>query len=105
MRKARGNGDIRLKKSKNGLGWSLLMTRGAEKNLEKLGAVDQLRVRKFLRSIEGFGDPRRTGKALAGTKSEFWRYRVGDVRILCRLEFEMVVIVVVAIGHRREVYR
>lgn len=94
-----------MKKSKNGLGWSLLMTRGAEKNLGKLGAVDQLRVRKFLRALDGTDDPFRTGRARTGTKSEFWRYRVGDVRILCRLEFELVVVVVVEIGHRREVYR
>jgi mRNA interferase RelE/StbE len=81
------------------------MTRGAEKGLEKLGAIDQLRVRKFLKSIEGTDDPRRTGKPLAGKKSEFWRYRVGDIRVLCRLEFEVAVVVVVEIGNRREVYR
>jgi mRNA interferase RelE/StbE len=92
-------------KSKNGLGWSLLMTRAAEKGLADLGTVDQQRVRKFLRTLEGADDPRRRGKALSGGKSEFWRYRVGDVRILCRLEFKTVVIVVVTVAHRREVYR
>jgi mRNA interferase RelE/StbE len=81
------------------------MTRGAEKSLGKLGVVDQRRVRKFLRTFEGADDPRQTGKPLTGTKSEFWRYRVGDIRILCRLEFDHVVVVVVEIGHRREVYR
>jgi len=92
-------------RSRNGSGWSLLMTRAAEKDLASLGTVDQQRVRKFLRTLEGSADPRQRGKALSGTKSEFWRYRVGDVRVLCRLEFDQVVVVVVAIAHRREVYR
>jgi mRNA interferase RelE/StbE len=92
-------------KPRNGSGWSLSMTRAAEKDLASLGTVDQLRVRKYLRALEGCADPRRQGKALGGAKSDFWRYRVGDVRILCRLEFDHVVVVVVAIAHRREVYR
>ena len=91
---------------KNGSGWRLEITPRAAKELEKLGSVDQLRVRKFLRnSIEGIDDPRRLGKPLKGIKSEYWRYRVGVIRILCRLEDERVVVLVVTIGNRREVYR
>ena len=74
------------------------MTRAAEKDLASLGTVDQLRVRKFLRTLEGCADPRRQGKALAGAMSGFWRYRASDVRILCLLEFDQVVVVVVAIA-------
>jgi mRNA interferase RelE/StbE len=95
-----------LPKSSNGLPWGLEITPRAEKELRKLGAQDQLRVRKFLRTrIEGTSDPRREGKQLGGTLSDFWRYRVGSIRILCRLENHRVVVVVVAIAHRREVYR
>jgi mRNA interferase RelE/StbE len=106
MRQARGSGDIRLKKSQNGLGWRVEFTRQAEKELRKLGSVNQDRVRAFLRkSLEGSSDPRLTGKALGGTLSEFWRYRVGDIRILCRLEDHRVIVVVVSVRNRREVYR
>jgi mRNA interferase RelE/StbE len=83
-----------------------MLTPRAEKELGKLGAVDQARVRKFLRTnIEGTDDPRRLGKPLEGAKSEYWRYRVGDIRILCRLEYERVVVVVVTIANRCDVYR
>ena len=93
-------------KSKNGSGWRLEVTPRAERELRKLGVVDQQRVRKFLRArIEGTDDPRQSGKPLGGIKLEYWRYRVGDIRILCRLEDEKVVVVVVTIGHRREIYR
>lgn len=93
-------------RSRNGLGWRLEFIPKAEKALRKLGALDQERVRKFLRgNIEDCQDPRLWGKPLTGTKLEFWRYRVGDIRILCRFEEERVVVVVVEVAHRREVYR
>jgi mRNA interferase RelE/StbE len=45
------------------------------------------------------------GKPLNGKLGTFWRYRVGDYRLICSIEDEKVTIVVVPIGHRREVYR
>ena len=93
-------------KSSNGSAWGLEITPRAEKELRNLGSADQVRVRKFLRTrIEGATDPRRDGKPLGGVLSGFWRYRVGDIRVLCRLEGHRVVVVVVTIAHRREVYR
>ncbi len=93
-------------KSQNGSGWKVEITPRAEKELRKLGKVDQRRVREFLRTrVEGTSNPRQIGKPLGGAKSLFWRYRVGDIRILCRLEDERIVVVVVTVGHRREIYR
>jgi mRNA interferase RelE/StbE len=51
------------------------------------------------------GAPRRLGKALRGEKCEFWSYRVGNYRITTLIEDKRLVVVVVSIGHRREVYR
>lgn len=48
---------------------------------------------------------RKFGKALRGELGEFWRYRVGDYRILCKLEDEVWTVLAVKVGHRREVYR
>ena len=48
-------------------------------------------------------DPRAIGKQLRD--SAFWRYRVGDYRILCRIEDQRLVVLVVELGHRREIYR
>lgn len=50
-------------------------------------------------------DPRRYGKALQGTLNDKWRYRVGDYRVLAKIQDDIVVITVVEIGHRRDVYK
>lgn len=93
-------------KSRNGSGWKVEIVPRAEKELRKLGTEDQRRVRRFLRdSLEGTANPRAFGKPLQGPQAGYWRYRVGDLRILCRLEDARVVIVVVEVGHRREIYR
>ncbi len=49
-------------------------------------------------------DPRTLGKPLKGRFSELWRYRVGDYRVVCELRDELLVVLVVRIGHRRGVY-
>jgi mRNA interferase RelE/StbE len=51
------------------------------------------------------GAPRRLGKPLRGDKGEFWSYRVGDYRIIALIEDRRLVIVVISVGHRRDVYR
>jgi mRNA interferase RelE/StbE len=51
------------------------------------------------------GDPRRLGKPLRGDKDEFGSYRVGNYRIVCLIEDQRLVVVVISIGHRRDVYR
>lgn len=66
----------------------------------------QQRLVRFLRTrITGPESPRRLGKSLKGEKTGLWRYRVGDYRMICLTEDARHVVVVVALGHRREVYR
>jgi mRNA interferase RelE/StbE len=55
--------------------------------------------------LQSISDPRSIGEALHGDKSGLWRYRVGDYRLICQIEDARLVIVVLNIGHRREVYR
>jgi len=50
-------------------------------------------------------DPRRIGERLHGTLSEFWKYRVGDYHLICSLENDRLRVLVLRIGHRREVYK
>jgi mRNA interferase RelE/StbE len=50
-------------------------------------------------------DPRMIGKALKGDKGELWRYRIGDYRAICRIEDERLVVLVLEVGHRKEIYR
>jgi len=75
------------------------------KDLKKLGHVPASRILKFLdERIKDSEDPRRFGKQLRGELGEYWRYRVQDYRILCELQDNNFVVLVVKVGHRREVY-
>jgi mRNA interferase RelE/StbE len=66
----------------------------------------QRRVFAFLRErIAIDEDPRRIGHPLTGVGTGLWRYRVGNYRIVCRIEDDRVVVLVVAVGHRSDVYR
>jgi mRNA interferase RelE/StbE len=59
----------------------------------------------FLREkVAGDEDPRRFGKQLKGELGEFWRYRVDDFRIICQIEDVQMVVLVVKVGHRKNVY-
>jgi mRNA interferase RelE/StbE len=53
----------------------------------------------------GAADPRQAGSALLGDLSGYWRYRVGDYRVLCRIVDHELLVLVVEVGHRSDVYR
>ena len=55
--------------------------------------------------IAGLDDPRSTAKALTGPLGGFWRYRVGDFRVICDIQDGALRILVVQVGNRREIYR
>ena len=78
----------------------------AQQQLDKLDKTAARRIAKFLYERVGrLKDPRQIGEPLQGTLSGLWRYRVGDYRIICTLEHDRLVVLVLRIGHRREVYK
>ena len=80
--------------------------RAAARDLRKLGDEAERRILSYLRSrIAGSSDPRRLGQPLTGDKQGFWRYRVGDYRIVAAIEDDRFIVLVVTVGHRREVCR
>lgn len=86
--------------------WRVEFDRAAARDLRKLGTDAESRVLRHLRErIAGTEDPRRLGKALTGDRKGLWRYRVGDYRIVASIEDGRFVVLVVTVGHRREVYR
>lgn len=88
------------------MAWSVELTGRARKELARLDPQDAGRILRFLReSLQGTDDPRRYGKPLEGRNSELWRYRVGDDRLVCDLRDGTLLVLVVRVGHRREVYR
>jgi mRNA interferase RelE/StbE len=88
------------------MAWKVEVSPIAHKQLEKLDKPIARRIFKFLyERVEKLDDPRQIGERLQGTLSEFWRYRVGDYRIICSLEHDRLVVLVLRVGHRREVYK
>jgi mRNA interferase RelE/StbE len=86
--------------------WRVEFDRAAARELHKLGADAERRVLRYLRKrIAGGPDPRRFGHALTGDRKGLWRYRVDDYRIVAAIEDNRFVVLVVTVGHRREVYR
>jgi mRNA interferase RelE/StbE len=76
------------------------------KELRKLGKQAQREIVDYLdERVAGEGDPRCFGKGLKADLAGLWRYRVGDYRILCQIQDGEMLVLVVAVGHRRDVYR
>lgn len=86
------------------MAWTVEVTETAAKTLAKLDRQVARRIVTFLREkLAELDDPRSAGKALVG--SDLWRYRVGDYRLIVSIEDTALRILVIRIGHRREVYR
>jgi len=88
------------------LAWRIELTATAARQLAKLDKNDARRITGFLRQrLAVTDDPRSSGKALTGPLGGFWRYRVGDFRVICDIQDEALRVLVIEIGNRREVYR
>lgn len=87
------------------MGYKVRVARSAEKSIAKLDLSSAAKIVEFLESLDGIKDPRSQGKALTGNLKGYWRYRVGDYRIVCEIHDDEVIVLVVKVGHRREIYR
>lgn len=88
------------------MAWKIELAPAAGRELDKLDPQVARRILSFLRRLAKLENPRSLGDALKGSKlGAFWRYRVGDYRIIASIEDDKVRILVVRIGNRREVYQ
>ena len=89
------------------MAWRVEIDSAAERDLDKLDPRMARRILAFLHvRIAPLGDPRSIGEALKGSKlGDFWKYRVGDCRIIAHVEDGALRVLVVKVGNRREVYR
>ena len=85
--------------------WRVQIVRSAQRELNKLPRDDRARILSFLEERVARGDPRNVGHALSGQFAGLWSYRVGDFRLIARIEDRTVTVIVVRTGNRREVYR
>jgi mRNA interferase RelE/StbE len=87
------------------MNWAYNFDERAFKELRKLGTQAQRDIISYLdERISGEDDPRRFGKGLKADLAGLWRYRVGDYRILCQIRDRELLVLVVAVGNRRDVY-
>lgn len=87
------------------MGWRVEFTDQAWRELRSLDHQVQRQIQKYLRErIAGEYDPRRFGKALTGNKLGLWRYRIGDYRLVCSIEEDRLIVLVLRTAHRKEVY-
>ena len=89
------------------MAWAVELSALAQKNLDRLDPQIARRILSFLNErVARLDDPRSIGESLRGSRfGEFWKYRVGDYRIIARIEDRILKVLVVCIGNRREVYR
>lgn len=88
------------------MAWTIDYTASAKRSLRKLDRQAAKRIADFLDfRVSVSESPRLMGEALAGPLSGYWKYRVGDVRLVCDIQDRRLVVLVVEIGNRREIYR
>lgn len=85
--------------------WTVRFAKDAARTLKKMdrGQANML-LGWIEKNLEGTDEPRQHGKALRGNLRESWRYRVGDYRLIANLDDGTVTILVLRVGHRRDVY-
>lgn len=88
------------------MAWTIDYADTAKRQLRKLDKQTARRIVDFMdKRIAGLENPRSTGKALTGLLGNFWRYRVGDCRVICDIQDDTLRVLVVRVGNRREIYR
>lgn len=89
------------------MAWAIDFDDKARKQLAKIGGTNAERIVRYLEQrIAPLNDVRRQGSALQGPDfHHLWRYKVGDYRIICDIQDQKLVVLVIEIGHRSSVYR
>ena len=83
----------------------IVFTERAKKQLKKLDKYTASLIIGWLeKNLEDCENPRIHGKALVENKSGQWRYRIGDYRVICEIQDTEIIVLVLEVGHRREIY-
>ena len=85
--------------------YHVAFTESAKKELKKLDRYTAAMITGWIRkNLEGCTDPRLHGKGLTSNRSGEWRYRVGDYRLLAEIQDDRILILILHVGHRSEIY-
>ncbi len=85
--------------------FKIVFSKKALKQIKKIDKHSASLIIGWLRkNIEGCSDPRKFGKALTANRRGQWRYRIGDYRIIAEIQDDKIIVLVLEIGHRRNIY-
>jgi mRNA interferase RelE/StbE len=88
------------------MNWTVELAPATVKEIDKLAPQVSQRMRRFLVHLSSLENPRGLGEALHGSKpGELWKYRVGDFRLICSIEDDRLIVLVLRVGNRREIYK
>lgn len=87
------------------MAWLIEFDKHAAKEFDRLDSAVRERIMDFLDSLELSDNPRQHGKALKGNYKGAWRYRVGDYRLICNIQDDKLIVLVLDVGHRSKIYK
>lgn len=87
------------------MGYKVLLEKKAEDDFAKLDKSVQQQIFKYLKKIEERQNPRSLDAPLQDNLSTFWKYRVGDYRLIAQLQDDRLIVLMLVAAHRREVYK
>lgn len=86
--------------------WTIEYARSVQKTVRKLSPDARRRIRDFLEHrLASMDNPRELGRPLKGRLAQLWRYRVGELRVICELRDSTLIVLVVHVGRRDKVYK
>ena len=86
--------------------WKIEYLKSIQKEVRKIDRTSQKKIREYLEEkVAKMENPRDIGKALKGEMKELWRYRIGDYRAICEIQDKAITVLVIQIGHRKNVYK
>lgn len=87
------------------MSWTIKVGSRAAKSLKSLDKPSKKRIEQFIEQLTTTDNPRRTGKTLQGNLKGLWRYRIGNYRLICQIKDNELIILVLDIGHRKNIYK
>lgn len=85
--------------------WRLETSAEFERAARKLDAQSLVRIKRYLDALLDLENPRDRGRGLTANLSSYWRYRIGDCRVIVEIRDDVLVLVAIGLGHRSEIYR
>ncbi|SMN00181.1 RelE/StbE replicon stabilization toxin [uncultured Candidatus Thioglobus sp.] len=84
--------------------WKIEYSARLEKDFRKIDNKQLLKIKKYLNKVGALDDPRTVGKPLKSRFKGLWRYRIGDYRAICEIQDKKLIVLIVRIANRKEVY-